>query len=265
MKNILVTGATGTLGRALIKQLLDQHFRVNALSSRQDPALPQEIKIYRGDLVTNSGLAEAVNNNEVIIHCASDPANHRQVDVIGTRNLLDAIGKKRGIHFIYISIVGVDKSDYPYYKTKKETEDMIREHGLPWSVLRTTQFHAFVLKFIGSFNNGNEQLMTIPGGMRFQSVDLAEVAGRLTELIKEGPQGLLPAMGGPEVLSFEEMMEKYLQISGQNNMVQVRPLRAERYDLFRSGVNLCPEHAGGKITWEQYLRLSLPLKDSAET
>ena len=257
MKNILVTGATGTLGRALIKQLLKQHFEVSALSSRQNPSLRPEVKIYKGDLVTNSGLAEAVHNNEVIIHCASDPANHRQVDVAGTRALLDAAGKNSTIHFIYISIAGIEKSDYPYYKAKEEAEDLIREYGLSWSVLRTTQFHSFVLKFIESFDNNKEQSIIIPEGMRFQSVDVAEVAGRLTELIKEGPLGLLPTMGGPEVLCFEEMMEMYLQISGRNNIVQVKPLRAARYDLFRSGINLCPEHADGKITWEQFLRWTL--------
>ena len=221
MKSILITGATGTLGRALIKQLLEQHFEVSALSSRQNPSLRPEVKIYKGDLVTNSGLAEAVHNNEVIIHCASDPANHRQVDVAGTRALLDAAGKNSTIHCIYISIAGIEKSDYPYYKANKE------------------------------------QSIIIPEGMRFQSVDVAEVAGRLTELIKEGPLGLLPTMGGPEVLCFEEMMEMYLQISGRNNIVQVKPLRAARYDLFRSGINLCPEHADGKITWEQFLRWTL--------
>ena len=263
MKNILVTGATGTLGRALIKKLLEQHFQVSALSSRQNPLLPPEVKIYRGNLATNSGLSEAVHNNDVIIHCASDPADHRQVDVAGTRALLDATGKKRDIHFIYISIAGIEKSDYSYYKAKKEAEDLIREHSLSWSVLRTTQFHSFILKFIESFDNNKEQPIIIPEGMRFQSVDVAEVAGRLTELIKEGPLGLLPALGGPEVLCFEEMMEMYLQISGRNDIVQVKPLQAAKYDLFRSGVNLCPQHADGKITWEQFLR-SGPLKERIE-
>ena len=253
MENILVTGATGTLGRALIKQLSGQHFKVSALSSRENPLLPPEVKIYRGNLVTNDGLAEAVSNKDVIIHCASDPANYQEVDVMGTRALLDAAKKGREIHFIYISIAGVDRSGYPYYKAKKEVEDMIREHALPWSVLRTTQFHAFVLKFIESFDNNSEGPITIPEGMKFQSVDVEEVAGCLTEIVREGPQGLLPVMGGPEVLCFEEMVKMYLQISGRNDIVQSVPLRAARHELFRSGVNLCPQHAYGKITWEQFL------------
>jgi uncharacterized protein YbjT (DUF2867 family) len=252
MKNILVTGATGTLGRALIKQLSEHQFQVNALSSQQNPLLPPEVKIYRGDLAAGKGLAEAVRNKDAIIHCASDPANHPEVDIMGTRALLDAAGTGH-IHFIYISIAGVDRSDYPYYKAKKKVEDMIGEHGVPWSVLRTTQFHSFVLKLIESFDRNDGAPLTIPGRMKFQSVDVKEVAGRLTEMAEEGPQGLLPAMGGPQVLGFEEMVEMYLKISGRNDTVQVRPLRAPRYDLFRSGVNLCPEHAGGKITWEEFL------------
>src|SRR5690606_32022722 len=228
MKNILVTGATGTLGRALIKQLLEQQFQVNALSSQQNPLLPPEVKIYRGDLSTSNGLEEAVSNKDAIIHCASDPASYREVDIMGTQALLDAAGKGPDIHFIYISIAGVDRSDYPYYKAKKKVEDMIGEYGLPWSVLRTTQFHSFVLHLIESFDNNNDEPITIPGGMKFQSVDIKEVAGRLTEMVKEGPQGLLPAMGGPRVLGFEEMVEMYLKISGRNDMVQARPLRAPR-------------------------------------
>jgi uncharacterized protein YbjT (DUF2867 family) len=99
-------------------------------------------------------------------------------------------------------------------------------------------------------NSGN---ILVPAGMKFQSIDVNEVASRLAELAEEQPSGLLPDMGGPEVLTIEEMVKTWLAISGQKLSVKAELLESPRYNLFRSGVNLCPDHKYGSNTWGRFL------------
>ena len=255
MRNILVTGGTGTLGSEIVRQLLASGHEVSVLSSADNPVLPKQAKFCKGDLETNRGLQQAVKNIDTIIHCASNPREAEKIDVPGTRYLLQA-AKQAGInHFVYISIVGVDQSSFPYYKAKTEVEQMIRESGIPLSILRTTQFHDFVLyRIIRSFEQVAEPNITIPEGLKFQTVDIREVAQRLVEISVNNPAGKLPDMGGPEILSLEQMTRIYLEILGRRQKVIAQPIENEFFQIFRSGINLCPGNATGKITWEKFLR-----------
>jgi len=89
--------------------------------------------------------------------------------------------------------------------------------------------------------------------MKFQSIDVKEVAEILTGLANSGPSGLLPDAGGPQVQTFEEMAGIYSGIYKIRESIKAESMGGERYDLFRSGINLCPENAVGQISWAQYL------------
>ncbi len=252
MKNVLITGGTGTLGTEIVTQMInDSIHQVSILSSQKSYSPPQS-HITHGNLATNEGLYEALENTDIIIHCASNPKDALNVDLAGTANLLNAINKNKKPHLIYISIVGVDKSAYPYYNIKAKVEKMIAESGVPFSVLRTTQFHNFVLSMIQSFPFSNGHLM-VPKGMRFQSIDIKDVANRLIKLTGEEPSGLLPDMGGPEILGIREMVMDYQNVFGKNDTLEIAVTNNERHNLFRTGINLCNLNIDGKITWEQFL------------
>ena len=255
MQKIVVTGGTGTLGRQVVNQLLARGREVYILSSQDSPVMPDAVNVIKGDLVTGEGLQNLQNAN-VIIHCASNPKDPQNTDVAGTSNLLRVLNKARMRHFINVSIVGVDKTDYPYYKVKTTVEGLVSKSGFPSTTLRATQFYDLVLNMIRSFeiNSGN---ILVPAGMKFQSIGVNEVALRLTELTEEQPLGLLPDMGGPEVLTIEEMVNTWLDISGQKLSIKTEQLESSRYELFRSGVNLCPDHKYGSNTWEKFLASQL--------
>lgn len=253
MKRVLVTGGTGKLGRWVVEYLLQKNYAVSILSSRTDVWPKNGVTVFKGDLAANTGLNEATADADIVIHCASNPRNFEETDIAGTRNLLNVINRSRTQHFVYISIVGIDKSSYPYYQAKYSVEKLIANSGVPYTLLRTTQFHNFILSIAQSFiQEPVDGVLTIPSGMRFQSIDIREVAERLVT-IAENPLGLLPDFGGPEVLLFEEMVKQYLAVTGHNKTVHTADIAGERYDLFRSGVNLCPEHADGTITWNLFL------------
>lgn len=250
--DILITGATGTLGKEIIKQLIDTG-QINVITTKADVSFAEGVNVIKADITDFKSLQTIVGAADIIVHCASNPADAKRVDLEGTRNILAAINKKRFKHFIYVSIAGVDKSQYPYYVVKREVEKIIEAEGIPFTVLRATQFHDFVLyRMIKPFDN--EQGLTIPAGLKFQSIDVTEVAGKVRHLIEAGPNNEIITIGGPEILTIEEMASVYLNILGRADSFKTQMMPGERFEMLRSGINLCGDNRFGKITWRQYLK-----------
>src|ERR671927_1066118 len=188
----LVTGGTGSLGSRVVNRLNDESRGVRTLSrSGRDGTV-------KGDLLTGEGLEQAVEGVDVIVHCASSPTKTRQTDVEGTERLLKTANRASISNFVFISIVGVDRNPYyPYYRMKLEIEQMIEGSSVPWTILRATQFHEFVLRFVRLLGRGPVALA--PKGFLLQPIDIGEVADRLAELAILGACGRVADVGGPEV------------------------------------------------------------------
>jgi uncharacterized protein YbjT (DUF2867 family) len=254
VSKILVTGGTGTLGRAVVARLLAHHHLVRLLSHRASSAAPPGVEVYAGDLADGTGLAEAVAGMDAIIHCASNSREDRyQTDIEGTRALVQAASAHGKPHLVYISIVGIDRSTYAYYQAKYQAEQLIEQGHLPWTILRTTQFHDLVLRLLHSFGIDTRAEVSVPAGMRFQSIDHREVADRLVQLVEQKPSGHTPEMGGPQVLTIEEMAAAYLRLQGRKAIIRPEPMAGALFEVFRSGINLIPMHADGIITWEAFV------------
>ena len=187
---ILVTGGTGSLGSRVVKRLSEAGDKVRVMSRYR------HANTIRGDLLTGEGPEEAVEGVSTIIHCASSSLRKtRQVDVDGTRRLLWAAERAGVSHLLFISIVGVDRNPYfPYYRMKLETERIIEHSEVPWTILRATQFHGFVLRLIQALDR--LPTMVAPRGFLLQPIDVGEVADRSAELALAGPAGRAPDVGG---------------------------------------------------------------------
>ncbi len=254
MSKVLVTGGTGTLGRAVVARLLARHHLVRLLRHRASSPVPAGVEVYAGDLADGTGLAEAIAGTEAIIHCASNAREEQyRTDIDGTRALVQAASAHGKPHLAYISIVGIDRSSYAYYQAKYQAEQIIEQGHLPWTIVRATQFHTLVLQLLQSFGIDTHTEVSVPAGMRFQSIDHREVADRLVQLVEQGPSGHMPEMGGPEVLTIEEMAATYLRLQGRKASVRSEPMAGALYDVFRSGINLIPTHTDGTITWETFV------------
>jgi uncharacterized protein YbjT (DUF2867 family) len=253
MAIILVTGATGSLGRAVVRRLLAGGHTARALSRQPQAALPAGAELVVGDLTTSTDLTQALVGVEAIIHCATDPKRAQEADVEGTRQLLEA-ARSAAPHLIYPSIVGIDHSAYPYYQAKLAAERLIEQGPLPWSILRATQFHSFVARLIQSLGADTGDEIVIPDGMRFQSVGVREVAAQLVALVERGPVGRDTDMGGPEVLTFDALAAVYLRIRSRPATIRSVALSGSLYDVFRSGVNLTPNHTQGVVPWGAWLQ-----------
>jgi len=254
MEKILVTGGTGSLGSEVVRQLISLGCNVGVFTSRRDPQVPDGVGVFHGDLSTGEGLAEALAGVRTVIHCASNFSSFKDTDIGGTGKLLDTVDTSRPPHVVYISIVGIGKSVYPYYVAKRAVEEMLLGSGVPCTILRTTQFHDFVLNMIRTVLESAGEIALVPDGIRFQSVDIREVAGELIRIGGAKPAGLLPDFGGPEVLRFEDMFEEYVGMCLPGREWKIAPVAGMRYDNFRTGINIVPGHRSGKISWKEFLR-----------
>lgn len=252
-QKILVTGGTGTLGQKIIRQLPPKDFEIIVLSSKVKPELTESVSVFQADLTDVASLEKGFPDADVVVHCASNPMNAQLVDVEGTQNMLSILNKRALKHFIYISIVGVDQSNYPYYVAKYEVEKMIQASGLPFTNLRATQFHDLVLyRLILPADKDDNRQMVIPANMRFQSIDIHEVATKILDLIERGPSNSTLSIGGPEILTLEEMTQEYLNHRQKQKEIVTNP-NDTSFASFKSGVNLCLEKKYGQITWKDYL------------
>jgi uncharacterized protein YbjT (DUF2867 family) len=190
---------------------------------------------------------------ETVIHCASSPYRKtREVDIEGTRRLLEAA--RGGVsHFVYISIVGVDRAaSFPYYRIKLDAERVIEASAVPHSILRATQFYDLVLTAMRFMDR--LPVMPVPTGLLGQPVDAGEVAGRLADLALSAPAGRAPDMGGPEVGTLAESARRYLGVIGSRKKVVEFPLLGRTARAIRQGALTCPENRYGTIRWEEFLR-----------
>ena len=194
------------------------------LSRRPPGPFPDSVGDWRkADLSTGEGLAAALDGVDVVIHAASDPQRPDLVDVHGTTLLTAAARGARIRHFVYVSIVGVDRIPYAYYRRKHAAEEVTRASGMPFTIVRATQFHSFLdllLRTVGRV----PLLLPLPARFRIQSVEIGEVAGRA-----------------------------WADLTGRRKVIVPLPLPTRIGRAFRSGANTAPDGERGAITWRDWL------------
>jgi uncharacterized protein YbjT (DUF2867 family) len=256
MTNVLVTGGAGRLGSKVVKELTATGYRVRIMSrKRQPPNVLSTTEWAQADLETGQGIADAVTGIDVVVHAASSPFKHtRRIDIVGTQLLLEQARVAGVAHVIYISIVGIDRIPYSYYRAKLAAEELVKNSGLPWSLLRATQFHYLVDLFFQAATK--LPLVTLlPTDLQCQSIAESEVASRLCELVAAGPLGRLADLGGPEVLTTGEMMDSWLKLRRLHRRVLPFHVPGTVAQGFRCGYNTCPDQSvHGRITWTEWVQ-----------
>jgi uncharacterized protein YbjT (DUF2867 family) len=255
--NVLVTGGTGTLGRHVVMLLRQSGHRARIMSR----APRGHVDAVQADLSTGAGLAKAVAGMDAIVHAASAtrrPLRGRSTDVLGTRRLLGLARETHIKHIVYVSIVGIDDSAFPYHKTKLKTEAVVREDIVPWTILRATQFHEFVELLLHGFSR-MPAMLAAPLAWQLQPVASTEVARKLVDVVLGEPAGMLPDFGGPEVRELRSLAQAWLIARKDNRRLVNLPIPLKFSRQFAEGVITCPDHKEGKITFDQYLAERYPL------
>ena len=146
---ILLTGGTGTLGRLVGPLLRERGHKVRVLSrSHHEPT--DGIEYATGDLSTGEGADAAVTGAEIVVHLAGTMKG----DEDKAAHLVRAASGAGVRHLVYISVVGAerlpvvsrtDRAMFGYFASKRAAERIVMDSGVPWTILRATQFHDLIL------------------------------------------------------------------------------------------------------------------------
>ncbi len=181
--NVAIVGGTGTVGAETARELTARGHDVRVLS-RHAPD-------YRVDLKDGSGLTRALAGVEVVVDASQ---GGREVLVEGTRRLLAAELAAGVRHHVGVSIVGIDRVGGRYYKAKLDQEAEIVRSGIPWTIVRATQFHTLVARtFAASAKVGVLPSVRVP----LQPVDPREVGRALADTAEAEPSGRSRSSPGP--------------------------------------------------------------------
>ncbi len=241
---VAVLGGTGLLGKQVVLELAKDG--LDYIIAGRSAEGPKAVVV---DIATGQGLPEAIADCDTVMLLASNPAKSRHVDIEGTRRLLPLVEDR---HLIYISIVGVDRHPFRYYRAKFDVEQMIAVSVDNYSILRATQFHDLLVYAMSKLTRVWPYCL-IPSRFVFQPVDTSEVARHLVDVAKSGPAGMLSDLGGPEVIDIKTLARTYMTAIGRERFVAGVYVPGRVANAFRHGLHTNPDQAVGHKTWEQHL------------
>ena len=232
---ILITGGTGFIGRALVRQLFESGYPVRTLlrPSPHTPRLPKGVPVEVAvvGLEDVRGLRAALRDVDVIIHLAGAEhqgrnANLLRTDIQGTQNLAQA-AKQAGVErFIYLSHIGADRaSAFPVHKAKGIAEEHIRKSGVPHTIVRSSIVFGPEDHFTTNIANllrRSPGIFPIPGDgqTRIQPLWVEDLVTCLVWAM-ENPKMVNQTyeVGGSEYFTLRQMVENIMQVIGKRRLL----------------------------------------------
>ncbi|WP_251096365.1 NAD(P)H-binding protein [Streptomyces sp. Caat 7-52] len=195
---IVVIGGTGLIGSQVVKLVRDRgHEAVVASPSKGV------------DTVTGQGVAQALEGADVVVDVSNSPSFDTEPALdFFTRSAQHVIEaeKEAGVrHHVTLSIVGVDQvPDYGYYRAKVAQEEAVRDGGVPYSIVRATQFFEFVAPVMDMSTDGGQVRMP---STRLRPIASADVAAAVAEAAQGEPSNGVRNIAGPEIYRLDQLGE----------------------------------------------------------
>ena len=237
---ILVTGGTGTLGRAVVRALTARGGDIRVLSRRGAAGT------VLGDLATGEGLEAALDGVGAVLHLATTLRDDTEI----TRTLVDAAERTGAPRLLFQSIVGIDRIPLGYYHGKLGAERIVEESSLPWTILRATQFHDLIATF---FHMQRFSPAMFAPAFSLQPIAVDDVARRWVELLDADAAGRAPDIGGPETRTGRDLAGAFLAARGSRRPTLPLRLPGRTYAAYTAGANLVPGEPYGRITFAEFL------------
>jgi uncharacterized protein YbjT (DUF2867 family) len=245
---IVVIGGTGLIGSKVVANLKQKGHEV--LAAAPNTGI---------NTITGQGLKEAMAGTQVVIDLANSPSfeDKAVLEFFETsgRNLLAAEAASGSVrHHVALSIVGIDRSDNGYFRAKLAQEKLIKTSGIPYTIIRSTQFLEFLHGIVASGADGN--IVRISPGL-FQPIAADDVAAIVADVALAEPRNGMVEIAGPERAPFNEIVARYLKAVGDSREV-VRDSEARYFGGRVEERSLVPlsEARLGRIGFDEWLRRS---------
>jgi uncharacterized protein YbjT (DUF2867 family) len=204
---ITVFGASGLIGTKVVELLKDQGHDVVA-SSRSSGV----------DVLTGEGLADALAGADALVDVTNSPnlegGPAMEFFTASATNLVEAARRAGVRHYVALSIVGVDGLGGGYFRAKVAQEKIIAESGIPYSIVRATQFAEFADAITESMTVENE--VRVPDAL-IQPIPADQVASAVAHAAVEQPLNGIVNIGGPHKVTFEQMARDALARKGDES------------------------------------------------
>ena len=207
--------------------------------------------------ITGEGLKQAMDGTQVVIDLANSPSfeDKAVLEFFETsgRNLLAAEAAAGVRHHVALSIVAIDRTDNGYFRAKVAQEKLIEASGIPYTIVRSTQFMEFLRGIADEGTHGNK--VTISPGL-FQPIAADDVAAVVADVALAAPRNGTIEIAGPERAPFNEIVARYLKAVGDPREV-VRDAEARYFGGRVEERSLVPlgEARLGRIGLDEWLRL----------
>jgi uncharacterized protein YbjT (DUF2867 family) len=244
---IVVIGGTGLIGSKTVSILRQRGHEVLA-------GAPQN----GINSITGEGLKEAMAGAHVVVDLSNSPSFEDKAVMeffqASGRNLLAAEAEADVRHHVALSIVGIDRSDNGYFRAKVAQEKLIMASGIPYTIVRSTQFLEFLGGIADSSVQGNK--VRLPP-VSFQPIAADDVAANVAEAALAAPRNGILEIAGPERAPFNEIVARYLRAVGDPRET-VRDPDAPYWGARVEDRSLVPlgEARLGHIGLDEWLRLS---------
>ncbi len=222
---MFLTGATGFLGRRVAKAFAASGWRVVGLARTKPSEQSRNVEFVAGDLLNPAAYRNAVSGCDAIVHLAAatgkhSPAEYSRTNRDGTAALVQAAENAGITKLLYISTIGVkfrDLSRYPYAKSKLEAEQVVKNSGLCWTIVRPTMIFGPGSPVLEGFR----KLAALPwipifgsGRAAVQPISVDDLAGAIVKITESGGfSRQTMELGGPEVISVQDLI---IRLRGPN-------------------------------------------------